>query len=149
MDDKKKDERVVDAGHAESEQFEPDPEIGDVYRSDIQGHGAHSGGEELQRAMREKAAYDLDTLAGDVDAMPEDAAFVGEEAPGGSHPTPDMDVVDEIGEAVGVTYQDTEELGLTEKIAERDQSRWELDPASSEDYNARVNREGDYEIGDE
>src|SRR5688500_11362003 len=149
MDDKKRNERVVDAGRAETEQHVPDAEIADVYRSDIQGHGAHSGGQEMQREMKEKASYDLETKAGDPDAMAEDTSFVGEEAPGGSHPTPDMDVVDEIGEAIGVTYQDNEELGLTEKVAERDNSRWELDPASSEDYNARVNREGDYEIGDE
>ena len=40
----------------------------------------------------------------------EDAYFTGEEAPGGDNPTPDQDVVDDIGKALGVTYNDNEEL---------------------------------------
>lgn len=145
MDDKEKDERVVDAGRAETEQHEPDGEIGDVYRSDIAGHGAHSGGEGMQREIREKRNYDLEPMAGDPDAMAEDAVFVGDDAPGGSHPTPDQDIVDEIGEAVGLTYEDDEELRTTEKVEERDRNRWELDPASSEDYQERVGRGSDDE----
>ena len=59
---------------------------------------------------------------------------VGDEAPGGDNPTPDQDVVDDIGKALGVQYEDNEELKGADKIAERDKHRWELDPASSEDY---------------
>ena len=51
--------------------------------------------------------------------------------------------MEEIGEALGVTYEDNEPLHTTEKVGERDRKRWELDPASSEDYNDRVNREGE------
>jgi hypothetical protein len=47
------------------------------------------------------------------------------------------DVVDEIGAALGVTYADDEVLSAGEKEAERDAHRWELDPASSEDYAER------------
>jgi hypothetical protein len=50
---------------------------------------------------------------------------------------PDQDIVDDIGRAVGVEYEDNEELKGEEKIAKRDRKRWELDPASSEDYNDR------------
>ena len=71
---------------------------------------------------------------GDVDADWEDAYAVGDEAPGGDNPTPDQDIVDEIGAALGVTYQDDEELKAADKIIERDRHRWELDPASAEDY---------------
>jgi len=70
-----------------------------------------------------------------VDA--EDAYFTGEEAPGGDNPTPDQDVVDEIGKALGVEYQPGEELEGSDKITKRDKHRWELDPASSEDYKGR------------
>jgi len=42
--------------------------------------------------------------------------------------------LDAIGEAVGVTYADGEELKVGEKEERRDRHRWELDPASSEDY---------------
>lgn len=74
---------------------------------------------------------------GDVDADVENAYFSGDEAPGGDNPTPDQDIVDDIGRALGVEYQDNEELKGADKIAERDRHRWELDPASSDDYKDR------------
>ncbi|HUK34696.1 MAG TPA: DUF6335 family protein [Vicinamibacterales bacterium] len=48
------------------------------------------------------------------------------------------DVVDEVGQAMGVTYQDDEALRLGSKETERDEHRWELDPASAEDYAERA-----------
>ena len=45
-----------------------------------------------------------------------------------------LQAFDEIGRAVGVQYEDNEELKGEAKIAERDRNRWELDPASAEDY---------------
>lgn len=78
---------------------------------------------------------------GDVDAGWE-YADIGEETVGGSNPTPDQDIVDDLGEAVGVTYQDNEPLKFGDKLEERDQSRWELDPASSDDYQERRSDEG-------
>ena len=74
---------------------------------------------------------------GDVDADWQDAYAVGDEAPGGDNPTPDQDRVDDIGKALGVVYEDNEELKASDKITERDRHRWELDPASSEDYRDR------------
>jgi len=73
---------------------------------------------------------------GDVDAAWDDADS-GEETVGGSSPTPDQDVVDELGEAAGLTFNEEEPL-RTEKVERRDDERWELDPASSEDYEART-----------
>ena len=40
---------------------------------------------------------------GDIDADRESAYSVGDEAPGGDNPTPDQDIVDDIGRAVGVS----------------------------------------------
>jgi len=74
---------------------------------------------------------------GDVDVDLEDAYFTGEEVPGGDNPTPDQDIVDDIGRALGVEYQDDEELKASDKVTKRDKHRWELDPASSEDYKDR------------
>ena len=71
--------------------------------------------------------------AGDLDVSRQ-GIETGEETPGGSTPTPDQDMVDEIGAAVGVTYQDDEPLIFDEKYGKRDDARWEDDPASSEDY---------------
>jgi hypothetical protein len=94
-----------------------------------------------RRQMRERLAEHHETspalTAGDVDADWESAASVGDEAPGGDNPTPDQDVVDDIGKAVGVQYEDNEELKGEAKITKRDKHRWELDPASSEDYEDR------------
>lgn len=74
---------------------------------------------------------------GDIDAAWDNAA-VGEETVGGTTPTPDQDIVDEIGRAVGVDYDDAEPLHTTEKIERRDEQRWELHPASSEDFSERT-----------
>ena len=73
---------------------------------------------------------------GDVDAA-WDEVDVGEETVGGSTPTPDQDRVDDLGRAAGVTYSDTEPLRPEEKEMERDEKRWEMDPASSPDYAER------------
>ena len=94
-----------------------------------------------RREMKERSDKITQTgpalTGGDVDADWESAYSVGDEAPGGDNPTPDQDIVDDIGKAVGVEYEDNEELKGEEKIAKRDRKRWELDPASSEDYNDR------------
>ena len=73
---------------------------------------------------------------GDIDAA-WDQAEIGEETVGGTTPTPDQDIVDEIGKAVGIEYEDAEPLHTTEKVERRDEQRWELHPASSEDFSER------------
>jgi hypothetical protein len=74
--------------------------------------------------------------AGDIDASWQGVES-GEEAVGGSTPTPDQDNVDQIGSALGVVEQDEKPLATTEKIEGRDRDRWELDPASAEDLEER------------
>ena len=94
-----------------------------------------------RREMRERYDEHTETspalTAGDVDADWESAYTAGADAPGGDNPTPDQDIVDAIGRAVGNEYQDTETLKGADKITKRDKHRWELDPASSEDYDER------------
>jgi hypothetical protein len=101
---------------------------------DRHSSAARSGRAALGRAKRAHTETSPAMTGGDVDADWEDAYAVGDEAPGGDNPTPDQDRVDDIGAALGVTYQDNEELKAADKIAERDRHRWELDPASAEDY---------------
>jgi hypothetical protein len=98
---------------------------------------ARSGRQRLQDAKADHNETSPVMTGGDVDADWEDAYSVGDEAPGGDNPTPDQDRVDDIGKALGVTYEDNEELKASDKIADRDKHRWELDPASSEDYTDR------------
>ena len=104
---------------------------------DQHGSAARTGRAEMRQAKREHTQTGPSMTGGDVDANWEDAYAVGDEAPGGDNPTPDQDVVDDIGKALGVEYQDNEELKSSDKIIERDRHRWELDPASSEDYKDR------------
>lgn len=44
----------------------------------------------------------------------------------------------DFGEAFGVSYQINEELRIFDKEHERDLHRWELNPASAEDYRDRM-----------
>lgn len=75
---------------------------------------------------------------GDVDARWDQAEASGEETAAGSAPTPDQSLVDEIGDAWGIVYQPGEELKIGPKEEDRDVHRWELDPASAEDYGERA-----------
>jgi len=101
---------------------------------DRHGSAARTGRAALRHAKGEHTETSPAMTGGDVDADWEDAYAVGDEAPGGDNPTPDQDRVDDIGRALGVEYQDNEELKGADKIAKRDKHRWELDPASAEDY---------------
>lgn len=96
-----------------------------------------TGRAELSEALQEHTETSPALTGGDVDADWENAASSGEEAPGGDNPTPDQQRVDDIGKALGVEYQDNEELRGVDKLDQRDKHRWELDPASAEDYKER------------
>jgi hypothetical protein len=96
-----------------------------------------SGRAEFEQKLHEHTSTSPALTAGDVDADWGAAESVGDEAPGGDNPTPDQDVVEEIGRALGVEYDDDQELQGGEEIAERDRHRWELDPESSDDFEER------------
>jgi hypothetical protein len=90
----------------------------------------------LEEDLDEHHSESPQLSGGDLDADWQSANQAGEETVGGSAPTPDQDIVDELGEAAGLTYDDDEPLGGEEKIRERDRNRWELNPESvSEDEN--------------
>ncbi|HEY6332307.1 MAG TPA: DUF6335 family protein [Blastocatellia bacterium] len=131
----------IDAGMAEAEEFDADEEVQEEFS---EAQRLAGGGEVLVRGLREHHDTSPILSGGDVDADWEHSDS-GEETVGGSAPTPGQDVVDELGEAVGIRYEDNEPLHTTEKLDERDRNRWELDPASSDDYNVRVNHEGEVE----
>lgn len=102
------------------------------------GSAVRTGRHELRESLLDHGGGMTPAITGgDVDANWENAYFSGDEAPGGDNPTPDQEVVDDIGKALGVQYDDREELKAADKIVERDKHRWEMDPASSEDYKDR------------
>ena len=104
---------------------------------DRSASAARSGRAELAEKVRNHTSTGPAMTAGDLDADWESAESVGDEAPGGDNPTPDQDVVDEIGRALGVEYDDDEELRGGDEITDRDRNRWELDPASRDNYDDR------------
>ena len=93
-----------------------------------------SPGRHIQSEIERQSEATSALTAGDPDARWQDAYAVGDEAPGGDNPTPDQDRVDEIGRALGIEYEDGQELEGGEEVTKRDKHRWELDPASSDDW---------------
>lgn len=96
-----------------------------------------AGSAKLAHRLKNDGLADPAVTGGDLDAQWEGAQFSGDESAVSSMSTPDNNVIDEIGQAMGVTYQDNEELKVGEKERSRDKTRWELDPASSDDYRDR------------
>jgi Family of unknown function (DUF6335) len=101
---------------------------------DRSASSAKSGRAEMRDKLSKSNSGGAAITAGDVDADWQSAESVGDEAPGGDNPTPDQDRVDDIGRALGVEYADDEELQGGAEIADRDLNRWELDPASKDDF---------------
>jgi hypothetical protein len=104
--------------------------------------GFATGGRTMRDRDRELHEADAILTGGDIDANYEQANHVGDESVGGTVATPDMDIVDELGAAVGLEVDDRSFLRTTEALEQRDDQRWELEPKSSEDYRER--READY-----
>lgn len=120
----------------------PAPSIPSSLDLDRQASAARTGRAQMREREEQHNETSPAVTGGDVDADWMSGQFVGDETPAGDNPTPGMTDVDDVGKALGVEYQDTEELKGVAKIEDRDRRRWELDPASSEDYQER-NRDRD------
>jgi hypothetical protein len=99
------------------------------------------GSRKLAERLRENTSTDPTLSGGDIDASWEMAESQGDEAVAGSVATPEQNDVGEMGAAMGITYADDEELKVGEKERSRDEHRWELDPASADDYQDRLKDE--------
>lgn len=100
-----------------------------------------AGSAQLAERLRENTSTDPGLSGGDVDAAWDMAESQGDEAATGSMPTPGQNDVEETGRAMGINYQEGEELKVGEKERSRDKHRWELDPASADDYQERARKE--------
>ena len=136
---KEKTVQVLDAGNAERPAFVTNPEV----QQDLQEAGRLKPSR-LKSVRNKRSSTRLS--GGDLDAVVEEGG-AGEEAVGGSVATPDQDIVENLGRAAGVTYEDDEELNLVEKVKKRDRKRWELNPSSSEDYQERNRRDNRRQSG--
>jgi hypothetical protein len=96
-----------------------------------------AGSAKLAHRLQNDSLTDPAVTGGDLDAQPEGAQFSGDETPVSSMTSPEANQVDDIGRSMGVTYADNEELKVGEKERSRDKDRWELNPASSEDWKDR------------
>lgn len=113
-------------------------EITESYGTGVQEQpGLNIGGRTMRDRMSEYTDLSPELSGGDIDAAWDQADVDGEEAVGGTVATPDQDVVDELGAAVGLEMADQEYVHTNEVLETRDSRRWELDPTSSEDYQER------------
>lgn len=99
--------------------------------------GYNIGGRSMRDERREYTETSPLLTGGDVDAYWQDADAVGDEAVGGTAPTPDQNVTEDLEAAVGLPMDDYAFLRTNDILEQRDDARWELDPKSSEDYQER------------
>ncbi|MCU0544212.1 MAG: DUF6335 family protein [Oscillatoriaceae cyanobacterium Prado104] len=92
---------------------------------------------DLDDSNLEDSLTTLNLNGGNVGSAGEKVSASGEEDVGGSTPTPDQDIVDELGAAAGIEMDEGEMLHAADMLENRDESRWELDPMSAEDYQER------------
>ena len=86
--------------------------------------------EQLAHRLRNNTAASPRDAGGDLDADWEDVNASGSETVAGDNPTPDQSLVEENASAMGVSYEDNEELEFIDKIEKRDRDRFELDENS-------------------
>ena len=109
-------------------EFVPDPEIEEFMEEEI-AHAPKDSDLLAQRLHNNTAASPADA-GGDVDANWEDVNDAGSESIGGDSPTPDQSLVEENAKAMGVSFEDNEELDFLDKIEKRDRDRFELEEQS-------------------
>src|SRR5688500_5359845 len=111
--------------------YVPDPEIEEFMELEI-SHVPKDPDVLVQRLRNNTAASPRDA-GGDLDAAWEDVNESGSETVGGDNPTPDQSMVEENAKALGVSFEDNEELEFIDKIERRDRDRFELDQRSKTD----------------
>lgn len=113
-------------------------EITESYGTGVKDEpGYNIGDRKIRDQIRSNRQSNPIITGGDIDAGWTQEAEVGDQTPGGTAPTPDQDIVDEIGAAVGIEMNDFAFLRTNDMLEQRDNRRWELDPLSSEDYEER------------
>ena len=94
----------------------------------------YGDGEDLLRELGADPDVSAVLCGGDVDADWQRAAASGEEAVGGTVPTPDQDVVDEIGHALGVEQASDAPVFTSEEILRaRRRHYWHLERAAADE----------------
>src|SRR5687768_3183058 len=113
---------------ANDPEFVPDPEIEEFMELEISR--APKDSELLAHRLRNNTAASPKDAGGDLDANWEDVNESGSETVAGDNPTPDQSLVEENARAIGVSFEDNEELEFVVKIEKRDRNRYELEENS-------------------
>ena len=108
--------------------YVPDPDIERFMEEEIARAPKDPG--LLAQRLRNHTAASPSDAGGDLHASWEDVNDSGTESVAGDNPTPDQSNVEENAHAVGVNFEDNEELEFIDKIDRRDRQRFELDPRS-------------------
>ena len=112
-------------------EYVPDPEVEKFMEEEIARAPKDPG--QLAQRLRNNTASSPRDAGGDPDATWEDVNDSGSESVSGDNPTPDQSNVEENAHAVGVNFEDNEELEFSDKINRRDRDRFELDQRSKTD----------------
>ena len=108
--------------------YVPDPEIEEFMEEEISR--APKDPELLAHRLRNSTSASPRDAGGDLDADWEDVNSRGSETVAGDNPTPDQSLVEENAQAMGVSFEDNEELEFVDKIERRDRERYELEERS-------------------
>jgi hypothetical protein len=108
--------------------YVPDPEIEEFMEEEISR--APKDPELLAHRLRNSTSASPRDAGGDLDADWEDVNSSGSETVAGDNPTPDQSLVEENAQAMGVSFEDNEELEFVDKIERRDRERYELEERS-------------------
>jgi hypothetical protein len=108
--------------------YVPDPEIEEFMESEISR--VPRDPDLLATRLRNNTAASPRDAGGDLDANWEDVNDSGSETFAGDNPTPDQSLVEENAQAMGVSFEDNEELEFVDKIERRDRERFELEERS-------------------
>src|SRR5256714_3089310 len=108
--------------------YVPDPDIEEFMEIEISR--APKDPDLLAQRLRNNTSASPRDAGGDLDAAWEDVNDSGSETVAGDNPTPDQSLVEENASAMGVSYEDNEELEFIDKIEKRDRDRYELDENS-------------------
>src|SRR5260370_20873653 len=102
-------------------EYVPDPEIEEFMEEEI-AH-APKDPELLAQRLHNNTAASPQDAGGDIDAAWEDVNESGSESFAGDSPTPDQSMVEENPHALGVSFEDNEELHFLDQIERRHRNR--------------------------
>ena len=111
-----------------SAEYITDPEVQELMEEEILR--APKDPDLLENRLRLNTAASPRDAGGDIDAAWEDVNDSGSETVGGDNPTPDQSDVEENAHALGINFEDNQQLDFDEQIQRRDSRRFELDERS-------------------